>query len=166
MFAVLLEAVPEPMGSAEARNGLARTRPEVHVRSVLPMKVRGGYKTMPRSAFFQPERGAFNQVMRVGPCDGCGRDASRPFGTSPHLCDKPECAKRCEALRRLGSPRDGNPFNLQNYRKPGGGQAPDPSALAGASFKLVRKLLRGQASTFGVAVEAKKALGVRLSNAR
>lgn len=40
MLAVLLEAVPEPMGSAEARNGLARTRPEVHVRSVLPVGAR------------------------------------------------------------------------------------------------------------------------------
>lgn len=86
------------------------------MRSVLPVKVRDGYKELPKSAFFQPKRG--DKLMRVGPCEGCGKEASRPFGTSPHTCDKPECAKRCEALRRLGDPRDSWPFNLQNIRKP------------------------------------------------
>jgi len=84
------------------------------------MKVRDGYKTRPKSDFL--EHSPFNQLMRVGPCDGCGKEVSRPFGNSPHVCDKPECAKRCEALRRLGNPQDSNPFNLQNYRKLGGGR--------------------------------------------
>jgi predicted RNA-binding Zn-ribbon protein involved in translation (DUF1610 family) len=61
------------------------------------------YTPFPDDMFYKPQPG--DVVRRIAPCVSCGEEITLPMGTTPFVCPtKPECAARCDALRRLQDP--------------------------------------------------------------